>query len=293
MMLPLRIAFLIAPWCFVWLIAIGCSRQDTASSTATGGDSIQVDGRAIAQPRIARAASDVSDYPGRYAEIVGAGKDPVALRAALTEFYEAWGESAGEEAVDHALVQHRSLLRYAFAGWAHLDPAAPRRWVLSQSVDSRRQQWLAAGLLRSIAVTDHRARGHWLGNFALDPEFDDLLREVAMAWASEAPGEALDWLEGLPDSRVKSAMIDTVFRRWSEKDPGKAGTRLAQMRPGAEKDHGIICLAKALDRNDPEAAQLWVESIADENLRKIGSSLLSGAAPTAAAPRRDLLSRAE
>ena len=247
----------------------------------------------VVQRSESQSSASGLDFSDRYAEIISAHLDPVELRDSLADFYTAWGEGAGEEAACHALVQHRSLLRYAFAGWAHRDPEAPRRWVLSQSVGGRRQQWLAAGLLQSIAVTDHRARGRWLGHFALDPEFDDLLREVAIAWGSEAPDEALDWLEGLPDSRVKSATVDSVFRRWSERDPGKASMRLARMRPGVERDHAIICLAKAIDRDDPEAAQLWVESIADESLRQIGSSLLSGATPPAAPPRRDLLSRAE
>ena len=292
-MIPLRIAFLLAPWVFVWLIAIGCSRQDPDSSAARGEAVHHMTPPAVVQRSESQSSTSGLDFCDRYAEIISAHLDPVELRDALAEFYTAWGEIAGEEAACHAVVQHRSLLRYAFAGWAHGDPEAPRCWVLSQGVDGRRQQWLAAGLLQSIAVTDYRARGQWLGNFALEPEFDDLLREVANAWGSEAPDETLDWLERLPDSRVKSETIDSVFRRWSEKDPGKASTRLARMRPGAEKDHAIICLAKAIDRDDPEAAQLWVESIADESLRQIGSSLLSGATPTAAAPRRDLLSRAE
>ena len=200
------------------------------------------------------------------------------LRDALAEFYTAWGEIAGEEVVCHAVVQHRSLLRYAFAGWRTAIRKPPRAGCYRRASTvggSSGSQLACCNRLRS-PITGRVVRG----NFALEPEFDDLLREVANAWGSEAPDETLDWLERLPNSRVKSETIDSCSGAGRRRS-GKASTPTRPDATGCRRKITITCLAKAIDRDDPEAAQLWVESIADESLRSIGSSLLSHVPPGA------------
>lgn len=292
MKIPLRIAFLVAPWCFVWLIAIGCSRQESASSRAPVEQAPVMETVAI-QPVVAVSAHVGSDIAGSYASVARSYADPVELRNALAEFYTTWGERVGEEAVCHALEQNRSLLRHAFAGWLRAEPETSQRWVLSQGRDGQRQQWLVGGLLHSLPVTDHRARGEWLRHFAGDPSFGELLSEVAIAWGKQCPAEAFDWLAALPECPVTSDTIEVIYERWTEIDPAQAASRLTRMAAGEVKDRAISSLAKVIDRDDPETARLWAESITDETLRQITGSLLSEALPAVTGADRNLLSQAE
>ncbi len=197
-MIFLRIAFLIAPWCFVWLVAIGCSRQDSVL------DEVSAEPFPLSEVAGAELAESESDRSGdemllRYETIAESHSDPLGLRKVLGEFYQEWGECAGEAAALHALEQHRSLLPQAFAGWVRNDADAPGRWVLSLVDGGRRERvaWLAAGLLHSLPPDDHRARSQWVARVAGHAGCEELVAEVATSWGKQHPQQALDWLEGL------------------------------------------------------------------------------------------------
>ena len=282
-----RIALFIAPWCFVWLIAVGCSRQEPAASKKARGTGVN--------PSLASAASAAEvefltpDPDLYYRELAERYTDPVVLRAALTSLYERWGKADGEAAVSHALSRHRTLAKHALAGWIEADPEAPREWVLAQGGSDRQRLSLAGALLHALPAKDHAARGRWVANFAEESSGLRLVSEVAIGWGRDRPQDALDWLIGLPDGRARTSGIDTVFRRWAQADPEAASTHLTLMPAGAAKDLAISSLAKAIHEDDPEAARLWAETIGDDQLRQLTSGLLNKlAASSPATPPEEL-----
>ncbi|MGI9240262.1 MAG: hypothetical protein ACR2RV_05645 [Verrucomicrobiales bacterium] len=294
MKIPLRIAFLLAPWCFVWLIAIGCSRQGTDTSRL-GGEPVQPFAIEPAEPEETKSSAGGEAMLARYRAITQSDADPSSLRQDLGELYREWGERAGEAAVRHALEQNRTLLPKAFAGWAQSDRAAPVRWVLDQ-VDhgrSKRNVWLASGLLHSFPPDDHEGRSEWVARIVGDAGCEELVAEVAISWGIEHPQQALDWLEAIGGGDGDSAAAVNIFHSWVERDPGSAAARLTQMPAGMMKDRAISSLARVIDRDDPETARLWAGSIVDQNLRQITTRLLGEIPAAADEPSPGLLTQAE
>lgn len=291
-MIPQRIAALLAPWCLVWVIAIGCSRQAPSVGDAAV-ESPQVEKLSGIKPS-PPSQTEVppiapSSMAERYASLTRShAADPAELRRSLIAFYQGWGAAQGAEAIDHAMAHNRTLVRHAFAGWMGADPDAPRQWVLSQSGSGRRQAGLAAGLLHALPATDHAARGEWAAQFAGHSAGARLVSEVAIGWGAAQPQAALDWLTNLPDGNARSNAIETIFQRWTEADPELASAHLTRMPTSGAKDLAISSLAKAIHKDDPEAARLWAETITDESLRELTNGLLSKLAASAGAAIPDL-----
>ena len=283
-MIPIRLAQLVAPWCLVWLIASGCSRQaPTVGEAEVEGPSKSEWQKLTGIQSSPRQTAVAGSLLERYDSIIGSKTDSVELRKALIQLYAEWGLTEGEAAVAHAMAHNRPLVRHAFTGWMQADPAAPRDWVLSQSASGRRQGTLATALLHALPVTDHGERGEWVANFAAHPSGARLVSEVAIAWARDRPQEALGWLADLPHGRSRSDGIETIFHRWTAADPAVASAHLTRMPSGSAKDLAISSLAKAIHQEDPEAAQLWAESITDDRLQELTLSLLNKLALASAA----------
>ena len=169
--IPLRLGLLIAPWCFVWVIAIGCSRQDPEADR-TASDHQQPDrsaGLGMGQAEPAGGRKLVME--DRYTTLAQSHADPIKHRIALAEFYSEWGAVDGQAAVEHSLAQNRTLVRYAFAGWLDVDVDKPQTWVLSHANHSRQQSVLAIGLLHAFGVTDHATRAEWAAEFATEIQY--------------------------------------------------------------------------------------------------------------------------
>jgi len=281
--IPKQIILIIAPWCFVWLLAIGCSRQAPESDRVKRGS-----GSAEKLTSLAPQKAIAVGMEERYRSLVeGDQSNPAALRSDLVKFYESWGRRDGAAAAKHAFTQNRSLIQHAFAGWLATDPDAPRDWVLSQTGSARARANLGRDLLHALPKFEHRLRAEWAGNFAADQYGSSILSEVAIAWGSDQPEETLEWIAGLPAGEARAGALETIFQRWTLRDPELASTHLTRMAEGPAKDLAISALAKAIYRDDPEAAALWAETITDEELRERTNGLLSRLT-TSSAPRPTL-----
>jgi hypothetical protein len=204
----------------------------------------------------------------RFTELSETHVDPIELRSERAKFYREWGERSGRSAVEHAMVQDRTLVCHAFEGWLQVDPDAPKAWVLSQSASDTRRSVLATSLLHALPATDHRARAEWVGKFVNQASVVAFVSEVAIAWGKDRPSEALGWLSGLPDSGARASGIEAVTQRWAKLEPEEASAHLTKMPEGKAKDVAIRSLSKAIYGNDPEVALLWAETVAGEGLHE-------------------------
>lgn len=291
--IPTRVAMLAAPWCLVWCLAASCSRRDPAPGPVADDGRISEVLKAILSPQPDAPKSQPktgfedggTTMAERYSALTEQPElDPEASRQALAGFYDQWGRQSGEAAVAHAFAHNRSLLRAAFAGWMAADPEEPRSWVLAQAASRRRQLALASGLVQAIPAADHASRAAWAEQFADHPTGARIVSEVAIGWAHERPQQALGWLASLPAGSPRDSGIESVFQGWIAADPQEASSHLTRMPPGPTKNLAISSLAKAIGGDDPEAAQLWVEAIGDEDLRKQTSGLLARLAAGAPSP---------
>ncbi len=271
---------LVAPWCLVLLLAIGCSKQKSRVSLEQGDVPERkkisaFDARGVDPATGTRPDHDEElSSEERYSAIIQSEADPLSRSKKLQAFYRDWGTRHGEAAVLHSMKQHRALVQFAFGGWLGADGDAPREWVLSQEGSERRRAGLAAGLLHALPATDHQLRSEWVEHFVDSDSGTRLVSEVAIGWGQAEPQRALDWLSALPEGRARNGGIETVFQRWTQNDPEVASTHLTRMAEGGAKDLAISSLAKAIYRDDPEAARLWADTIGDVSLRQLTTSLL-------------------
>lgn len=90
---------------------------------------------------------------------------------------------------------------------------------------------------------------------------DDLIKHIALQWASSDPQTAAQWAEGLPDEPMKARVQANIATAWGEKDPIKAAQyAVLSMSPGRAQDDAVVAIVQRWVQIDPQSAADWVSA---------------------------------
>ena len=126
--------------------------------------------------------------------------------------------------------EHRDEYQMLIYAWAAFDPQAALEFV-SEKANSR-----------SINKSD-------------------LLRPLTASWASNDPGETLEWLNGLPERKRSENLMSGLIQGWATKDPYAAAEYLqANVEPGQHRERLAGEIVSHLFKQDPMQAVKWAEA---------------------------------
>ncbi|MEM7387102.1 MAG: hypothetical protein AAF514_19360 [Verrucomicrobiota bacterium] len=118
----------------------------------------------------------------------------------------------------------------------------------------------------SYAREDIESATQWAEDLIGQSGGEQAVRQVADEWAKTDPEAAIDWTMQL-DEEVRADAMRSAFDEWTQSDVEGASQYLAEMPASPEKDSAVQGMALELDRENPEAAATWAETIADEEIR--------------------------
>ncbi len=102
-----------------------------------------------------------------------------------------------------------------------------------------------------------------------DPQYANIISNIASGYGRKNPEEALAWANGL-DENVRSSAVSSVISRLSGEDPTLAISHLDQLGLGAEDPiyrQATQQIASNWAHQDPVSASEWVATLPDDELR--------------------------
>ncbi len=198
-------------------------------------------------------------------------------------------------AADPLQEQARDLL---VAAMAHRDPFQMFAWM-QDSLPGPAQNELYGPFFRQWADSNPADAGASLGRLANPAEgqpasaqWNDLLAQVAAQWGSSHLGDAVKWVESLPQGPAKTQallqmsyrwtqvdpkaaatyaarqgdlqLLKTVASEWAESDPQSAADWADELTDGAGRDGAVATLAAVWAQKDPASAAAYLMSLAPE-----------------------------
>ncbi|MFT5191863.1 MAG: hypothetical protein ACI957_004908 [Verrucomicrobiales bacterium] len=138
--------------------------------------------------------------------------------------------------------------------------------------------------LGSLDNDTHQGAAHyhtfdtWLGNdltaaseyIAQMPESyqrDEAISGLAQRTIREDPSAALEWTDAISAPSSRHRVLSETFNSWARVDPVAASAHLAEMPISPERDQAINGFASRISKDDPSAAVVWADQIADTQLR--------------------------
>src|SRR4030095_8324364 len=88
---------------------------------------------------------------------------------------------------------------------------------------------------------------------------DTLIKDVANRWSTVDPGGSLQWVEELPEERMKQMVLPMMTLQLSPAN-AKTAIELAEKIGGAQKEATIRIALGTWTAADPAAASAWVEA---------------------------------
>lgn len=199
--------------------------------------------------------------------IVSAERQSHPIRDLEAMQWLAQAERDPEEAANEAASKHPEALAGILATWAGRDPAAAERWAKEQN-GSLRQQALSL-----LAVEAARANLEVAGGLAAAMEDGPAKHEayafIAAQWAAQDADGALEWLKGIADAELKSAVERRAIPAMAESHPLLAANYAIS---GIQDSHlQQIVVPEIIGRwvqSDPQAAAEWVQQMNQPALRE-------------------------
>jgi hypothetical protein len=224
-----------------------------------------------------------------------AGKDPAAALS--------WAESITQPALrDKAIIQ-------ALSGWSQKDPKAAMERVQSLSDPLQKsealsnvwQNWFRKAPNEAVAFlglnSDPKfmenlgwSMAYALENFTAQEKLEvlnkvpegkakqDLFQSLAQQQMDRGRyNQALEFLNGMPDSNDRDYGLQRLGREWATADPNAAAAWLKLQPDSSDRDLAVAGFASVLARTNPQEALTWVDSIPDEGVK---SSALKNLAHT-------------
>lgn len=127
-------------------------------------------------------------------------------------------------------------------------------------------------LLRDIATTWTTASPNEAAEWALaqkEESYDVVMPAVVDSWLNADPFYAAEFVNSLPESANRGALMQEVVSRWLAIDQSGATHWLMAAGQRPEFDRAIFSYATADDvvRNNPDTALFWARRIADSTLK--------------------------
>ncbi|NNC90626.1 MAG: hypothetical protein HKN82_19385 [Akkermansiaceae bacterium] len=185
-------------------------------------------------------------------------------------FYRQWASLDPQAAMAAAQSEDPKMglisTSMALAGWTMNDPGGARDWF-DANMNEPYQLRFAHSLVSYWPKDDFEGLATWTERFPAGKEKTNLVTRMAGTWRRHQPDGAAQWVATLPAGEARDRATDFVFQSWGKEDPTAAGEFLAANIEADNIDVAISSYAKAVVPDDPDAAVLWAEEIADSRLR--------------------------
>ncbi len=100
---------------------------------------------------------------------------------------------------------------------------------------------------------------------------------IAKEWARVDPVAALQWSKGLTGDDVSSS-VSGVFQQVAADDPARAAQMLAQEGEIEGRTGAVSSIAESWGKTDPDAAELWTQSLSGDEKNEAVQSMIRGLA---------------
>jgi hypothetical protein len=139
--------------------------------------------------------------------------------------------------------------------WARQDPEAAVDWA-SKLPDSQRTG-AYIGLMGTLASTDPRTASTLVARLEDGGPRREAIRNIATAWAKQAPVAAMDWAQSLAGEDRKSAMNEALGS-WASHQPQDAAKYLEKTTASEITAAQLKAVAEPWLNQAPAAAAAWV-----------------------------------
>ena len=197
-----------------------------------------------------------------------------------------WMEELPEE--DRA-----SAWRGAAKEWVALDPASASQYAMNIE-DPKIQEQLVDALSYSWPRIDPQAAANWAQSLSGKSQSEALYR-IVDTWARDSPqdaaffvqsslegelqekmtrrvadrlmknnvDQAAEWVMTLDQGETKKDAYRDLAQYWLKRDSMKASEWIAHLPNSPERDSAVSALINNIERDDPETAIIWAETLSD------------------------------
>jgi hypothetical protein len=175
--------------------------------------------------------------------------------------------------------KRENTLREALRFWVPVDPSAAAAFTANLPVGRERNEMLSS-VVRPWTEQNPQAAMEWVLTLESGAARRDADKLVAEALARADPPAAARFLDKLPESESKSALLVTVLDFWMPKAFDAAAAWVDGLRDEQLKHRGYERLAHYLNPSDPARAAQYAEKSGDDQRNYVRSSVAARWAET-------------
>jgi hypothetical protein len=182
------------------------------------------------------------------------------------------------------------LVESLATGWAHRDPQAALQWA--GELEGGERTRATAKVVELLALTHPEQAADVIGTWMTESEGEPpsglaegythpaalAVGEITRHWNPEKMDEAVAWTAALPEGKLRTEAVATVFQQWAKSSPAGLANHLQGMPPGADRDEGAYQLAITMARADIGAATAWAASLEHPDAREAAARFFIEAA---------------
>jgi hypothetical protein len=175
-----------------------------------------------------------------------------------------------------ALVQkapaYSNSVEALFSAWVDLDPQEAAAFAVQLPAGFARGSALDV-TARNWARRDRPAALAWAESLpakdASIPGRTPVLAMVLNEWIDEAPEEAIEWIEKMPDEQEREKALGGIITQLSFDNREMAARLTTLISPGKDQDQALQQLAYQWSMTDPDAALAWLTQQDNEHFREV------------------------
>jgi hypothetical protein len=135
-----------------------------------------------------------------------------------------------------------SLLSQTLREWASVDALAATDYANSVTDESMRQRMVAAAALGMAENNSRSAATLAATQLTGGEEQDRTVVSILQRWVQTSPTEATGWIEGFPDTPLRSTATRNLVRIWNSQDPQVARHWIESLPEGTLKADALSAL---------------------------------------------------
>ena len=157
------------------------------------------------------------------------------------------------------------------SAWAQDDPAAAKAWVAT--LTGTEQTRALNALIPALADSDPKGAADMLGRLLAtapkdsDGNLSNAASNLVSTWGRDDPEAAGHWSSSLPEGNMKNNAISNLASNWASEDFDATGKWIDSMPDGQARDSGVSSMVSATTRRDPATAFDWAATIGDDSRR--------------------------
>jgi RNA polymerase sigma-70 factor (ECF subfamily) len=157
--------------------------------------------------------------------------------------------------------ERMSRARLLLDDWGRKDPRAAAQWV-EQLTDASERTQARALLAMSRARVDLKAAAAWVEESAPPTERRSLVRDLISGAYQQDPKGAIEFAaKMLEEKEFYCPEVEQAFRAWARTDPASAVQYLQKLPPSTIRTGSLPGLGKLWAMRDPSAALEWAEKL--------------------------------